>query len=434
MNAAALTKASLESAIQAAVEQAQNEKSGGDYVAPRRRKLPPDIVIKALCCMGGNSLDKEIADNPVIKHVSKSSFSEARSRFSAMTVADALTRFNAQENQNASTQYKGYHLVGVDGVHFRTALNPHSASYQPAGNFNEYLCVVYLNLLSHIPLSVALACRPDELGTASGSLAFTPPSTPTIIVGDRLYSGYSFISDLQNTPNADFVIRSKNGTGAMKAIRELPMKELDTDIQVILTDSQSKASKEAGHIYINKGSKRGKANSLKTYVSRFAYPLPYVMNLRVVRVKLPTGQLETLISSLPRELFSAAELCRIYAARWNIELYFRHIKHDCACSNMHSKVEDYSVQQIFTTFLFSSAVWKIINAVAIQQRESNTYEYAVNVKMATYLIRDFLRDPNGDSEKLLNQLTRYVVPIRPDRSAERRIVTKSFVPFAYRVA
>lgn len=233
----------------------------------------------------------------------------------------------------------------------------------------------------------------------------------------------------------DFVIRTKSGAGALKPIQRLPMdSEYDEDLQIVLTDSQSKASKEAGHIYVSTGSKRGKVNSPNTYISKFSQPLPYIMNLRAVRVKLPSGDWEVLLTSLPRSKFSAEEIVEIYKLRWNIELYFRHIKYDCGLTHMHCRLEKHSQQQIYATFLTSSAIWRIINAVALEQRDDRTYEYALNIKMASYLIRMFLRDPNADSERLLKDLRRYVVPVRPDRTAERNLVTKSFVPLVYRVA
>ncbi len=137
---------------------------------------------------------------------------------------------------------------------------------------------------------------------------------PCIVICDRLYSSYSLIADFQQK-GMDFVIRTKQNAGALKPIQALPMKELDEDIQFVLTDSQSNESKEKGHIYISTGSKRGKVNSPKTYISRFGHPLPYVMRLRVVRGRLPNGGLETLLTSLPRDEFSAAEVMELYKLR-----------------------------------------------------------------------------------------------------------------------
>ncbi len=130
---------------------------------------------------------------------------------------------------------------------------------------------------------------------------------PCIVICDRLYASYPLITDFQQK-GMDFVLRTKQNVGALKPIQALPMKELDIDLEFVLTDSQSKASKEKGHIYVNTGSKRGKENSPKTYVSRFSYPLPYIMRLRAVRGRLPSGDLETLLTSLSRDEFSAAEV------------------------------------------------------------------------------------------------------------------------------
>lgn len=435
-----IIKIDFAAAIEAAVKFAEAEKNGVSYAAPRVRKLDAATVIKMVTLFGGNSLQKKIRDYPGAD-CAVSSFVEARERVDSAVFYDALMRFNAQYDPASAPCFKGKRLLGLDGTCINTAFAPASPSFMPSttsskGGYNQYKATIYLDLLSHIPVDIALQpiSRQDELGSAMGMLAFNPPPTPSVCVCDRLYSAYSFIADIIAADNLDFVIRTKQGNGALKPIQGLPMEEFDIDKQIILTDSQSKASKEQGHIYISTGSKRGKANSPKTYISRFSQPLPYVMNLRIVRVKLPTGTYSTLLSSLSRNEFSKQDLAQIYKYRWNQELFFRHVKNDCALNRMHSKKEDFSRQQIYAAFLFSSAVWKIVNSVAIQQNESNVYEYAVNIKMASYLVREFLRTPDADGAKLLRELTRYVVPIRPDRNEERRLVPKSFVPFTYRIA
>ena len=301
-----------------------------------------------------------------------------------------------------------------------------------------YRATTFVDLLSHRTIDIGVTTmRQGEFSTALGMLAFNPPTTPTIFVADRLYSAYSFIAEIQQMPLADFVIRTKSPSskGALKPIQKLPINtECDEDLQFVLTDNQSKASKDAGHIYVPTGSKRGKVNSPKTYISKFSQPLPYVMNLRAVCIKLRNNEYEVLLTSLPRSEYSPEEIAYIYKNRWNVELFYRHIKYDCALTRIHSKLDKHSLQQIYATFLTSSAIWRIVNSVALQQSSARTYEYELNIKMASYLIRMFLRDPDASSEQLLKDLQRYIVPIRPDRTAERNLVTKSFVPLVYRVA
>ena len=62
------------------------------------------------------------------------------------------------------------------------------------------------------------------------------------------------------------------------------------------------------------------------------------------------------------------------------------------------------------------------------------YAYKVNFKMAVMLCKEFLRMPNANSEKLLEEIARHTVPIRPNRQDERNLKVKGFVGFVYRVA
>lgn len=438
-NVADSTRTEFNKAIADAISFAKLDAMGEGIALSRNRKLPLDRVMKMICCFGGNSLTKEIYDYPGVD-CTVSSFVEARSKIGPEMFYDALHRFNAQCSTDTFL-YKGYRLVGIDATCINTAYAPHSPSFVSSsssskGGGNMYRATAFVDLLSRIPVDIGLTTtRQGEFSTALGMLAFNPPTAPTIFVADRLYSAYSFIGELQAMKNTDFIIRTKGGAGALKPIQRLPMdKEYDEDLQIVLTDSQSKASKEAGHIYVSTGSKRGKVNSPNTYISKFSQPLPYVMNIRAIRVKLSSGDWEVLLTSLPRSEFSVEEIVEIYKLRWNIELYFRHIKYDCGLTHMHCRLEKHSQQQIFATFLASSAIWRIINAVALEQRTGLTYEYALNIKMASYLIRLFLRDPEAKPDHLLRDLKRYVVPIRPDRSEDRKLVTKSFVPLVYRVA
>ena len=62
------------------------------------------------------------------------------------------------------------------------------------------------------------------------------------------------------------------------------------------------------------------------------------------------------------------------------------------------------------------------------------YAYKVNFKMAVALCREFIRTPKADADKLLNDIARYTVPIRPGRQDQRNLRVKGFPGFVYRVA
>ena len=54
--------------------------------------------------------------------------------------------------------------------------------------------------------------------------------------------------------------------------------------------------------------------------------------------------------------------------------------------------------------------------------------------MAVALCQEFIRTPKADADKLLNDIARYIVPIRPGRQDQRNLRVKGFPGFVYRVA
>lgn len=84
-----------------------------------------------------------------------------------------------------------------------------------------------------------------------------------------------------------------------------------------------------------------------------------------------------------------------------------------------------------TAFNFAS---RVCREVIVCQPKDGVYACKVNFKMAVMLCKEFLRTPNADSEKLLQEIARYTVPVRPNRQDERNLRVKGFAGFVYRVA
>ena len=84
-----------------------------------------------------------------------------------------------------------------------------------------------------------------------------------------------------------------------------------------------------------------------------------------------------------------------------------------------------------TAYNFAS---RVVNAVVVEQKLERSYVYQVNFTMAVYLCREFLRQPHGNGEALMERIQKYTEPIRPGRTDKRKIRPKSFVAFNYRIA
>lgn len=157
------------------------------------------------------------------------------------------------------------------------------------------------------------------------------------------------------------------------------------------------------------------------------------MAFRVVRFKLSTGEFETLATNLPKS-FTLQEIKELYHARWGIETALRELKYSIGLINLHGKSDECAKQEIFSSMIMSNFCSRIVNRCVLEKKEANVHEYRVNMKMAVYLCRKFLRTENADGGQFMEDIARYTEAARPDRADGRNIKAKSFVGFVYRVA
>ena len=256
-----------------------------------------------------------------------------------------------------------------------------------------------------------------------------------IIIADRGYECFNIMAHFVESKNFDLLLRVKDGNGAIREIRELPMEELDTDLEIGIATTQTNEDKQANRHFIQTGSKKGKKNSSKTVISHWDFPSPYTLKIRVVRFKLNTGKYETLVTTLPRNKFSLDDLKELYHRRWGIETSFRELKYAVGLAHIKSKGVDTALQEIYISLIKYNYAESIIGDVVISQKEENKYEYDVNHTAAVYLCMFFLRKRSHAVRKLEADIARYIEPVRPGRSDRRKHPSpKSFCWFAYRVA
>ena len=136
------------------------------------------------------------------------------------------------------------------------------------------------------------------------------------------------------------------------------------------------------------------------------------MKFRVVRFMLNTGDFETIATSLSREDFSMEDIKELYHKRWRIETAFRHLKYDLGLSHLHGKSDEFAMQEILAALIMNNFCSRIVNTVTVEQKEENTYEYKVNLKMAIELCKQFIvmttQTENNLSEILQDILNQFV--------------------------
>ena len=217
----------------------------------------------------------------------------------------------------------------------------------------------------------------------------------------------------------------------MREVARLPMLELDTVIRFTISTTQTKEDKQKKHIFLQvpKNSKEGS----KTRRGRWDFPSPYPMCLRIVRFQLDSGVFETIATSLPNT-FTLEDIRELYHLRWGIESSFRDLKYTMGLVNLHGKSDCFAEQEMYAAMTMFNFTSRIAREAVIRQPEEGIYAYHVNFKMAAALCREYFRTEGADYEKLLEEIGRHIVPVRPDRQNKRNLKAKGFAGFTYRVS
>lgn len=406
----------------------------------RNRKLPMGVLVKFLLTATGGPLNREIFDAGL--NIASSSFIERRRDISHACLHDLLLRFNELCGDRATATMKDKRLWAIDGSTVPLPRNPNSKNHYKSDSNAKGWNNIHANLLYSLSDKTYVDCyvgegdsrrSHDEQGALYSLIYKRQINQPTILVLDRGYESYSCLAHLNNLPRLFYVLRVKND--GLRPVKPLPMEELDRDLEWVITTRQTNEAKENNWIFLQTGSKKGKTNSPNTRIARwdFGHIDPYPMKCRAVRLKLPTGELETLLTNLPREEFSMSELKEIYRMRWQIETSIRFWKYAVGALAVHSKTDQFILQELYAHLTMYNFCQRIFREIEIPQKPGNKYRYEIDQTMGIYLCKKFFREPGFTGEKLVQDIKRYVCPVRPGRADERNIKVKPATPFPYRI-
>jgi len=161
--------------------------------------------------------------------------------------------------------------------------------------------------------------------------------------------------------------------------------------------------------------KEGRKNSLK---------------VRLVRVKLATGEEEILISSLIEESKYPSKIFKeLYGKRWGIETNYSFIKNILEVEKFSSYSPE-SIEQDFYASLFIRNLQSILVSELEEEVEEKynkrRYKYKINDTLSIGFLKgrvvDLLLSDSLEStlEELKKLLLQNVVPIKPNRKSERK--------------
>ncbi len=150
--------------------------------------------------------------------------------------------------------------------------------------------------------------------------------------------------------------------------------------------------------------------------SRFTEPL----TVRIVRILLPGGQYEYLLTNLAQASLQA--LSHLYSLRWGVETYYDYLKDSMELENFSSKTVEGVLQDFHACILGSNLVNMLINEAEEElqeppQKKKNKYTYQINRKTATGILRNQVINILFLAEDIPSQLEHLKKQIKTSKTA-----------------
>jgi len=399
----------------------------------RNRKLSLETVMQLIISMGGNSIYKELleASDYDVNTATTSAFVQQRSKILPEAFEFLLHEFtHALENPK---QYRGYRLLAVDGSDLHIPTNPsdHETYFRNQyGDYNHLHLNVLYDLKNRLYVDAVLQPKrcEHERAALNDMVDRSRIGGKAIVLGDRGYEGYNCFARIERK-GWKYLIRVKDlhSNGILSGVSLPKTNAFDVCINRLLTRKQGKAQRQPD------------TYKFMPTCQNFDF-LPvgsdgeYPVSLRIVRFLLPCGKYETLITNLPQDEFSPAQLKHLYSLRWGIETSFRSLKYTVGLANFHTKKRELICQEIFARLIMYNFAEMITSHVIVSQA-GKTLVYQVNFTVAVNVCRRFLRSWGNDPPLHVEALIRKnILPIRSNRKFTRKPRSKRNTSFLYRIA
>lgn len=350
-----------------------------------------------------------LKDGKFVSVFSKSAFSQCRNKIKPevfVHLNQTLIRDFYTDNDDSVKLWEGFRLLAIDGSRLTLPNTEELKNYYGetknqtnAGVVQARVSVMYDVLNKYVLDGIVSPLSIGEADSAINHLEHT--KSKDLIIYDRGYPSFRLIFE-HNIRSIDFVIRAK--------------KDFNNEIiDFYASDLITKIVK----IYPGKNTK----------ISDKPYDYKTSKTVRLVRVPLPNGEDEILITSLldtkkyPSSIFKS-----LYFKRWNIETFYDEFKTKLKVENF-SGYSKHSILQDFYVALFVSNIQTMLVEEINQELQNDTktkYTYKVNNNLSYGFLKDrivtlFFSETNTQEilSELKQLLKKHLIPIRPDRKFER---------------
>lgn len=345
-----------------------------------------------------------------VKNFTKSAFVQCRNKIKPEVfkfLSDNLIQEFYTDNEESIKLWNGFRLLAIDGSRLTLpetkeleGIYGKTKNQSKTGVVQARTSVLY-DVLNKFAIDGSLSpLSTGERVLAINHLAFSQKGD--LIIYDRGYPSFDLIYEHLER-GLDFLIRVK--TDFSDLTREFYQSGLNSNIVKMYPGRDARLSKKP-------------------------YSKDTFREIRIVRVELPSGEVEILISSLtdlnkyPNSIFKD-----LYYLRWGVETFYDELKNKIKAEHF-SGYSNHSILQDFYAALFVSNVQSLIvgeinDELALGSGRTK-YQYKVNCNLSYGFMKDriitlfFSDKPMGFIISELKDLfKKHTIPIRPNRKFKR---------------
>lgn len=409
---------------------------GLDFTRDRKINFPE--VIKILLQMDGGALQNEL-----IKHFdfseetpTKSAFCQQRDKVLPEAISFLFSLVTEKlESLDSLHLFHGYRLLACDGSDINIPYNPDDAdTFHKIGDKKGYN-QLHLNALYDVLNGIYSDCILEPDRKSHERAAFIRmvdryrPLYPSIFIADRGYEGWQTFAHLVKS-GQKFLIRLKDiDSNGILSTFEFPEGEFDNiDLETVLTHKQTKEVRENRNVY-TVISDPAKCDFFKPDDPFFP------LCLRIICIEVADGVFEYLATNLDRKEFPPEVIKELYHLRWGEETSFRDLKYTIDILHFHAKKRESIEQEAWAKLIVYNCCEAIVRHIAVskQRNPRRKYDQKINFATATCICKAFLKRSDGEINPC-RLISRFLIPIRPGRSAPRNIKPQSAKTFLYRAA
>ena len=408
----------------------------------RSRKLPFNTLIETMLRMEGKSMNNELisAFPKASETPSVSAFFQQRSKLKAGVFDDLFhSLVLSVESLQSPKTFNGLRLLAVDGtdIHIPTDLT-HTETLLSLKQGKETYNMLHMNAIYDLLQQTYVDEVIQNYNEMNENKAFVEMVDRSwldnvLVMADRGYESFNNIAHATEK-GWYFLFRAKESYGISDGLALPETESFDVPIDLHLTRKQTN---EAKKLFVDRNHYRYLAHSANfDYLpshSRKADPLKwYSLSFRVVRFQISEDSYEVILTNLPKDKYPPSEIKRLYSMRWGIETSFRSLKYTVGLLYFHSKKVEYILHEIVARLIMYN-LSELIAAHVIVHKKDKKYDYKINFAVAVHVCRLFIRGDISPPD-LEAQLSRNIVPIRPDRKRKREKHSSSVISFTYRLA